>query len=81
MATFSITTTPDQDAAINRRRLAHNAATGGSETAVQYAQRITLAMYSGFVKDDANGSHTTIRDRWERSSDAQRTAATNQLAQ
>lgn len=80
MATISITSTAEQDAAVQRRTTVHNAATGGSETAVQFARRHILALLQGWVVDDAATSLAEAKDRWERSSEAQRTAAVNQLA-
>lgn len=80
MATISLTSTAEQDAAAQRRVTTHNAATGGSETAVQYARRHALAVFEGWVVDDAKTNHADAQARWLRSSDAQRTAALNQLA-
>lgn len=79
MATISITSTAEQDVAAQRRAIAHNAATGGTETPVQYARRHILAFLDGWVTDDAQASLTEARERWQRSTEAQRTAALNQL--
>lgn len=80
MATISITSTAEQDAAVQRRTTEHNTATGGSETPVQYARRHMLALLQNWVVDDAATSLSAAKDRWERSSESQRTAALNQLA-
>lgn len=79
MATISITSTAEQDTAVQRRTTEHNASTGESETAVQYARRHILALLQSWVVDDADASLAGAKDRWERSSDAQRTAALSQL--
>lgn len=80
MATIPITSTATQDAAVLRRTTAHNAATGGTETAVQFATRHIHAMFDSWVTDDAKSNHADAQERWIRSNAAQRTAALNQLA-
>lgn len=80
MATIPITSTAAQDAAVLGRTTAHNAATGGTETPVQFATRHIHAMFDSWVTDDAKTTHVDAQARWLRSSAAQRTAALNQLA-
>ncbi len=79
MATTSITSTSEQDQAVNLRRLAYNASTGQSLTATQWFQQHVNGLLNEMVKTDKEVAHTDIKARWLAATDAQRTAAAAQL--
>lgn len=79
MATISVTSTAEQDAAVIRRTDDHNSRTGGSETPVQFARRHFIALLDSWVASDGEASLTSAKERWLRSTNTQRTAALNQL--
>lgn len=71
-ATFTVTTTPEQDAALVTLRKKLNATRPTPLTAAQFKDYIVAQWLDGLISQAGTHDQTTIREAWEKADDATR---------